>query len=136
MKVTPQTCLLGITGTLLVFYFILDIRLSRTCGIALAVIWMVSFYLDMKSTFARPELFEYESNVLLVLLCKKLGIVAGCAMLGCVELLLILMVTFFFNKGDLDWISFSVVAACVGVFHLLWYHSNKQFAKNINPHVK
>ena len=132
MKTSSHTWLLGTTGALIVFYFVFDIRLDPHTSIILIGMWAVSFCLDIKSTFAHPELFQYESNPFFVILCDKFGKMAGCLLLGTVELLLVFVVTLFFTRGDIDIMSFAVIAACVGIFHLLWYDSNKNFAKEFS----
>lgn len=131
MKASSHTRLLGTTGALIIFYFVFDIILDPHVSIVLIGMWIASFYLDIKSTFAKPELFQYESNLFFVILCSKFGKIAGCALLGTVELLLVFAVTLFFTRGNVDVISFAVIAAGVGNFHLLWYASNKKFAKTL-----
>ena len=132
MKASSHTWLLGTTGALVIFYFVFDIRLDQRISFVLIGMWIASFCLDIKSTFAQAELFQYESNLFLVMLCSKFGKIAGCALLGTVELLLVFAVTLFFTRGNVDVISFAVIAACVGNFHLLWYSSNKKFAKTFS----
>jgi len=137
MKTNPtslQTWLLGTTGALIVFYFIFDIQLSIISGIVLLAVWIVSFTLDIHSTFSKPGLFQYESNVLLVKLQNKTGTIPGSILLGSIELLLVFIASVFFGKGSVDFVSFCVIASCAGNFHLLWYCSNKKFAKNIITH--
>ena len=129
MKASSHTWLLGTTGALVVFYFVFDIQLDPHTSIVLVGMWIASFCLDIKSTFAHPELFQYESNQFFVILCDKFGKMAGCLLLGTVELLVVFVVTLFFTRGNIDIMSFAVIAACVGIFHLLWYNSNKNFAK-------
>jgi len=124
---SQQTWLLVGTGALLVFYFVLDIRLGYAGGMILMILWFVSFYLDIKSTFSKPELFSYESNMFLAWLCKKEGKIFGSIVLGATELLLILVATILFVRS-FDWTSYSIIAACVANFHLLWFTSNRQFA--------
>ncbi len=103
-------------------------------SIILIGMWITSFYLDIKSTFATPDLFQYESNLFFVILCNKFGKIVGCALLGAVELLLVFAVTLFFTRGNVDVVSFAVITACVGNFHLLWYASNKKFVKTFPSH--
>jgi len=122
------------SGAILLFYFFTDLKVSSEyLVIVLFGIWGYGLYCDLKSTFLIPELFCYESNSLLRLVCKRYGIRKGLLIQIMVEIGIICLLPMMFERVlFFDVVSVSVVAAVIGIIHIDCAKSNNTFTKKYN----
>ena len=112
----------------LIFYFILNPEYDAVWIPVLVGMWAYGLWRDLSSTFGRPEMMKYESNVILPSLLERYGTRTGVSIIVACEGAIILAFSTAMSRPIMPNITdFAFIAGIVGVCHLYCARSNYSF---------
>ncbi len=112
----------------LFFYFVLNQECPVALIPALAGIWVLGAYADLKSTFDRPNMMKYESNKLLTGCIRRYGTRRAVSVTISYEIGLMALLSVLMNRPmGFDAADFAFVAGVFGMYHLYCVRSNNNF---------
>lgn len=115
----------------LVFYFILNPEYNAVWIPVLVGMWAYGLWRDLSSTFGRPEMMKYESNVILPSLLERYGPRTGVSIIVACEGAIILAFSTAISRPIMPNITdFAFIAGIVGLWHLYCARSNYSFDPN------